>query len=247
MGNDVKCCNAENNTEIIIKKHAEQFFEIYKSMKLILNKIQQKDCKLNIYLIKPKSIPLFIEIIKESEVLEKLERGEDVSECEESLKKLFGRYKRETPEFLKDYKNCEEIIGNNKDNEFIIVDKIFLEKMNCLKVNKDDYVILENRSNKFEIEFPVSTKTLQIKQKTFGIYKFEKCPDNERNNASIRIDNNDDNNPSINNSSQNQIINDNENKYQQLYASSIKEDNEPKNYTGVMIKKNLYKNQDNND
>ena len=244
MGNDVKCCNAENNTEINLNKHrkkkAEEFFEIYKSMKLILNKIQQKDCKLNIYLIKPKSIPLFIEIIKESGVLEKLEKGEDVSNCEESLKILFEDYKSETPELLKDYKKCEELIGNDENNEFIIVDEIFLKKMNCLKGNKDHHVTLENRSDEFEIEFPVSTKKLLIKQKIFGIYKFEKFTDNESNNASIRIDNNDNNNTStsINNSSQNQNLIDN---------SSIQEYNEPKNYTGVMIKKNLYKNQDNND
>ena len=231
MGDDDNnCTKPKNNTEIITindraKTEAKKYFEMYNSMKLILLNLQQMNFILyNIYLIKANSIPNFINIINNSGVLGKLEKKIDESECEAGLKKLFEGYQIETPEFLKDYKECIEI--KEEDNEFIFANEIFLKKINCFGENEKFNVILKKNSNKIEIEFPVSTKIIQIKQKKFGLYKFEK--DNptlgEINNSIVSInDNNQYKNPSI-------------------YSYSPQENNsevidENENYTEIMIRK----------
>ena len=228
MGNDDDCPRPKNNTEIVSNRNnakieAKTYFEMYNSMKLILLNLQQMNFILyNIYLIKANSIPNFIRIINNSGVLGKIERKIDESECEAKLKQLFEDYKIETPKFLKDYKECIEI--KEEDNEFIFASELFLKKMNCFGENERFIVTLKKNSNKIEIEFPVSKKIIQIKQKKFGLYKFEKdnaiIPD-EINNSIVSKNDNDQNN------------------YTSIYSYSPGENNSEvkvENYTQFMIK-----------
>ena len=204
QGNKYFCCGFNNNTEIQNKKYKQQgFFEAYKSIHFQLSSIKRnKDGLTYIYLIKTKSIPKFIGIIKESRVLEQLEANNDPINYENDFKLLLNKYEKERLSFFKDYKECENASRKEEDNEFIIVDKKFLEKFNCSNEDYNYEVGLKFlNENNYEIFFPVSKKSIKIisKENNFGFFQFK------------MIDQNDEDKNDINNMNSNVIENKNEN------------------------------------
>ena len=164
----------------------EILFSAYKSFENNIN--YMKECKKlakEVYLINAKTIPNFISIIKR------------YYGNEEKLKKHLADYELEKGiKVYSSYKECIDVANNKEENEFIIVDKEFIEKMNI----KDSYPVnLEVDGGKSKITFPVSQFLINIKQKDneLGIYEF--FIDNDEFNPStiIKIQNNENNQPKI--------------------------------------------------
>ena len=175
------------NNKTIPHKITNNYFEAYKSMEFILRSISTfKNCTLkDIFLISTKSIPIFINNIEKSLILENLKKNNFKSNenSEKILNDLFQKYTLEKNiVFYKDYQICKQLIGKNEENQFIIVDESFLTNMkfNFKELNKFRYykVILnistdKNNNNKtMKIKFPISNKTLYIQEKKFGFFKF---------------------------------------------------------------------------
>ena len=172
------------------------YFEAYKSMEFILRSINKfKNCTLkDIFLISTKSIPNFINFIEQSSILENLKKNnfKSIENPENILNDLFQKYALEKNiVFYKDYQICKQLIGKNEENEFIIVDESFLKNMhfNFQELNKIRYynVILilstdKNNNTIMKIRFPISNKTVYIKEKKFGFFQFIDNFNNNNNN-----------------------------------------------------------------
>jgi hypothetical protein len=179
--------------------------------------------KSKVYLISIQSIPNFIDIIESSKIF-KIKEGlyENIEEYENKLKNTFKKYKIEEEIIIID--NLPSNIENN-DDEFIIVNPEFLDKMRILN-KENNYVLLnwDKTKNEKTIFFPEKNENSLFKTERIGIYKFinESINDIPLNNGTIiefnslsnfnSVENNINNN--INNIGLNQnenIINNNEN------------------------------------
>ena len=127
--------------------------------------------KIEKYLIKTKSIPNFIRIIKESGILSNMRNKKEL------MKKL-NDYTLETNiEIISDYEEGKNLLSKEEDNEFIIVDKKFLEKMKATNIsNLDDKKVEVFREKKdLKVRFIASHEELVIiDDNYYGFYKFIK-------------------------------------------------------------------------
>ena len=201
----------------------EDFWTIYRDIVLDSDLEPETGEKSKVYLISIQSIPNFIDIIERSKIF-KIKEGlyENIEEYENKLKNIFKKYKIEEEIIIID--NLPSNIENN-DDEFIIVNPEFLDKMRILD-KENNYVLLnwDKTKNEKTIFFPVKKEYSLIKTERIGIYKFinESINDIPLNNGTIiefnslnnfnSVENNRNNN--INNIGLNQnenIINNNEN------------------------------------
>ena len=173
MGNS---CQNINELNSIFPK----LYNLYKQMIINLKDIN-KDTLNDIYLISVKSIPNFIKPIEKSNILKIIKEGKEnkIISIERKLKKENQNYQLEKEiKIYSDYIPSKTLSENNNDeNEFIIVDMIFVEKMveNFDKYkNKTVNLIFDKSQSKMEIKFPISGYTLKIKEKRLGIYEFIK-------------------------------------------------------------------------
>ena len=139
-----------------------ELFSAYKSFENIINYIKNFNKLENehVYLISTKTIPNFISIIKKYYGNEK------------KLKKHFADYELERNiKIYSNYLECINVAKNTDENEFIIVDKEFIDNMEIRDYNS---VILEVDKDNSKITFPVSQYQINFKQKgnELGIYEF---------------------------------------------------------------------------
>ena len=172
-------------------------YKAYESMKSIIDDFNNKDIKeMNeIYLISTDSIKNFINIIKTHKAL-----GTIINDKKKDLIKSFKNYEFEKDiKILDKYEVCKKIAeGKKGENEFIIVNQIFIENM---KIKNGDYQTVKIDKEKQEIKF-LSDEVInfeEIKSK-IGFFKFKVKQINNNNNF-----NNNNNNIKINNNNQNTI------------------------------------------
>ena len=139
----------------------EILFSAYKSFENNINHMKElKKFSKDVYLISTKTIPKFISIIKK------------YYGNERKLKDNFADYELEKNiKVYSSYKECINVVNNKEENEFIIVDKEFILKMDI----RDSYPVnLEVDGGNPHIIFPVSQFLINIKQKDneLGIYEF---------------------------------------------------------------------------
>ena len=131
-----------------------------------------------IYLISVVSMPNFIKIIEDSKILEIKNNSEErtIKTKESNLAKNFEDYQLEKNiKIYDDYNQCKKIgkENNQSKNEFIIVDKKFLEIINFKKIYESNTLIkFEEDTNKKEIYFLTEEQSLEIESKRCGIYRF---------------------------------------------------------------------------
>jgi len=164
-----------------------QLYDLFKQMIINLKDTNEGTLN-NIYLISIKSIPKFIKPIEESNILKDLEEGKEneIILNEKKLKKDNQNYQPENNiKIYADYKICKSISENNNDeNEFIIVNTYFLEKMiedKDIYKNKAVNLIFNKKESIMKIKFSISGFTIKIKEKRLGIYEFIKEENNNDN------------------------------------------------------------------
>ena len=183
MGNSDCCCEKTQELNIF-----SNLYDLFKQMITDL-KDNDKNIPNDIYLIKVKSIPNFIKPIEESKILDNLKDGKEkeIIVIEKKLKKENQNYQLEKEiKIFSDYKPSKTISEKaDEENEFIIVDLNFLEKM---VENIDEYknkkvsLIFDKSQSKMEIKFQSSNYSLKIKEKRSGIYEFKNEEDNGNSN-----------------------------------------------------------------
>ena len=77
-------------------------------------------------------------------------------------------------EIISDYQEGEDLINTGVDNEFIIVDKEFLESMNIRDFDEKKVGILKDELNRIKVKFLSSHYELFIEKNENGFYKFIK-------------------------------------------------------------------------
>mgnify|MGYP006873219654 CR=1 FL=1 len=140
----------------------EILFSAYKSVENNINNMREfRRFSKDVYLINAKTISNFISIIKKYYGNEK------------KLKKHFGDYELETNiKVFSNYKECKNAIDKKQENEFIIVDKAFMENMGIR--DYDNKSVELQKEDKSKIYFPISHYDLNIRKKDneIGIYEF---------------------------------------------------------------------------
>ena len=166
--------------EKIMPKFEFDFFKAYKSIKskiFLYEKFKNNTISYKAFLINTKTIPNFMDLIKQSQVLEyilDLKDKNDSNIYEDKLKDLLKNYNLEKNiKIYYDYNECQKLINLNdednkqkeneedklneenknkyKENEFIIVDEDFIENMNVNpnKIKGMDIIIeIENEYRK---------------------------------------------------------------------------------------------------
>jgi hypothetical protein len=198
---------------------SKQFFSAYESIKDVLMKLYEKKIEDNennekkefYYLIDTKSEPIsdffnFIENRKDNndnnECFNNINNEDKQTELENKLKKKFEEYKliKGNITIYSNYKQCEEVIKNtndkDNDNEFIIVNEIFLKnfeiknaKYSFIKINK----IYNDENDKLEIEikFRITEDIINSREKVNkkGFFEFYKKEENKGKKNKLIIDN----------------------------------------------------------
>ena len=215
--------NVNNNTVIEQKKI---YFNAYKNLKnMIISFNNCTEYKFNGFVISTDSIKNYISIINKYNIFDNLDNEEKIEELEEKLKNdLINDYELENIEIIHDYSQFKDLSEKNK-NEFIIVNKNFIENMSKKDVKKEEVkevlITIDKNKNINTIEFKNSSNnqnnTIIFKEKKKGIYEF--FP-----NHFTTINNN--SNKDINNTTS--ILNKNENStYVQLIKNQlIQKDND---------------------
>ena len=119
-------------------------------------------------------------------------------QLENKLKKKFEEYKLKKGDNIiySNYKQCEEVIKNTNDNEFIIVNEIFLKnfeiknaKYSFIKINK----IYKDKNDQLEIEikFRITEDIINSREKVNkkGFFEFYKKEENKGKKNKLIIDN----------------------------------------------------------
>ena len=163
------------SNELIKEANRKQFFSAYKSIKYILQEhiYVENNEPIGVYLIKAKTINDFISTLGD---VFNIENENELNKKEKELKKTFEDYsiKDRNVEFYSNYEQCQKIMNNKDKNEFIIVNKDFISK---LEIRNADYKKVE--INKIEdkclyIKFLSSGKIInaqEIENKK-GFFKF---------------------------------------------------------------------------
>ena len=164
------CCGKDS---LNVKEKDINIAKKYISFKNTLKKIKEKkESSLNdIYLVKAKSIPIFIKLIEDPEVL--IDINTNNNDEKTFIEDIYER-KNENNGIDKDiiiynsYQDCIKIIEKNDENEFIIVEKDFIELINNKLINNKVALNAYTQTIKF------NSKNLEIKEKRTGIYEFVK-------------------------------------------------------------------------
>ena len=178
--------------ELKISKSNKPLYDAYLSFKNIYLSIKNdKESILEVFLISAKSISNFIRCIKQTKVINELiEQNNESFESLNILLKKFDEYKlEENIEFYYDYEISNNICQNNDNNEFIIVNKTFVDNMIIDKKDIDTKKVklYIDKINKNKITFQNSDKYINFEETDFsGLFKFVLDNDN--------IDNDNDNN-----------------------------------------------------
>ena len=189
------CSNSSSNFDIKnINQREIPYFKAYNSFITISNILENnKRVILELFLISGKSIKNFINGIRNSISLKYLykENKEKIIMDLNDLKEFFENYELENIEFYSKYNNCLKIAkeDNKEDNEFIIVDSIFIENMQKENKNYENQKILVDiDKNEMKIKFYDSQEYIKFQKKEFGYYKF--IPEENNNNSNDNKNNN---------------------------------------------------------
>ena len=154
------------------------YFLLYKNM-IIISDYKDIINNFEVYLISTESIPNLIKLVEESKILEnKNEQNEKLlSIYQRNLFEKFKHYELDKNiKIYNDFTLCKDLAGgyNEKDNSFIIVDKLFLLKMR-VGYNEFNKYVLMNYDKKMKIKtifFPNEDLYLNFDCIKTGIYKF---------------------------------------------------------------------------
>ena len=211
-------CSSSNKKKNPVEPETPKndFFEAYKSFKeniILYKKVEYRSVSFKGYLISTKTIPKFIELIKNRNILKHLfkdnnkkdniiiNEDSNIVELENSLKEDLKNYVLEKNiEIYYDYNKCIDLKGkDNEENEFIIVGKEFIDKMNAIPEEKKGIEIIidiekDDNDHKPTIErkikFLQNNSSIGFKEIELGFYKFVDCVkepliDNNNNNNII--------------------------------------------------------------
>ena len=173
--------------------------------------------KFMVYLIKTKSIPNFIKILKEAFITVKTE--EELKEAEKNLEKnLKDNQLEKNVEIYDSYQSCLEIIQNKLENEFIIVREDFLNNLEIEdgKDKKVQIIEIDKNNRSMKIKFLASEKIIileEIKEQR-GYFQFSEIEKEtlvkpKESEVSIKYNNNYNNNDINNNYNNNGYYNKN--------------------------------------
>ena len=130
-----------------------------------------------VYLIKVNSLPNFMNIISKSKILKKknISDQKSLQNFENSLSNAFENYREENNAIIyHNFRQLKSIIEDNYENndEFIIVNEIFLDKLNI--TGKNEYSLLKWNQDKaiYEINFLNHENNLGFEEVEPGIFKF---------------------------------------------------------------------------
>ena len=159
------------------KSNDNNFFKAYISIKetiRLLNNFQIISFKA--YLISTKTIQNFIYKINSLNIMEYVDNDNDhLCTLENKLENYLNNYVLEDNiKIIYKYEDCLNMIKNNKENEFIIVDELF-----CRKMNISDYydeqkkieVSLDKENSIYEIKL-YTKQIINFKEIKTGFYKF---------------------------------------------------------------------------
>ena len=163
--------------------------KVYENFKKTFKKLKERrPQKLeNIYLLSTNSIPKFVQFINQQVVLTNLhsDNNRDDSEFRNCLSNDIDYELFQNIKSYDSYQSCKDIAERNKDdeNEFIIVEKDFIESIN----SNDDRLInrkvkLNINENEMKIQF--LSNFLKIKEKTKYSYQFKRTEEHN-----IKMDN----------------------------------------------------------
>ena len=131
-----------------------------------------------VYLIKVNSLPNFMNIISKSKILKKknISDQKSLQNFENSLSNAFENYTAENNVIIyHNFRQCKSIIeeNNKNDNEFIIVNEIFLDKLDITN-GKNEYSSIKWNQDKaiYEINFLNHENNLGFEEVEPGIFKF---------------------------------------------------------------------------
>ena len=110
-------------------------FTLYEIIKnIIINRLNDSDSQFNDYLISSNSIPNFINLLKENDILKQLE-NKNIKDLEDKLNDKLKKYNIEKNLIIySTFDQCKNFIENKdenfkNENEYIIVDEKFLKRM----------------------------------------------------------------------------------------------------------------------
>ena len=176
MGSSSSCgCNIDN-TAVAGKKI---FLLASKNVRDLLICIKKaKQISLDVFLISTKSIPKFISLINKYKILENLQ-NDVIKKLEDDVEKEIFEYEIEKGlEIIYDLNQINQNIetnnfGEREENEFIIVDKDFLQFMNIgYEEKKQVEIFIDNEKKQNKIIFNNSKKDfIKFTEKKNGIYQ----------------------------------------------------------------------------
>ena len=224
---------------------APQYYTLYKHIFTESDIIKSQ--KENIYLISRDSMYNFIKIIEDSKILEIKNNSDEetIKKKENNLAKLFDDYQLEKNiKFYDDYNQCKKIGCDNdeSENEFIIVNKEFLEKIRIENIYDSNVLItFEENTNKKEIYFLTEEHSLEIESIRCGIYRF--IGDENEENISNKHDKDNDKKTDVNveQINDNLVLNINKSNYKEKIKYNYDDnfDNENKKDENEITKNNI--------
>ena len=194
-----KISEEERRIEIIKEEeHIRKVFSAYSSIKNFLikyiygEKIISLPQQIEVFLISTKSIPNFIDILK-NEFKEKVSNEEELKKVEIKLRESFKEYKIEKNVIIyNSYQQCLNAMNNENDNEFMIVDENFVNTFEIKEAIYKKVIIvqLNNYKHSMVIKFPASQIEINAEEKKDkkGYFRFiNKIEKNEDNINSVEI------------------------------------------------------------
>ena len=194
-----KISEEERRIEIIKEEeHIRKVFSAYSSIKNFLikyiygEKIISLPQQIEVFLISTKSIPNFIDILK-NEFKEKVSNEEELKKVERKLRESFKEYKIEKNVIIyNSYQQCLNAMNNENDNEFMIVDENFVNTFEIKEAIYKKVIIvqLNNYKHSMVIKFPASQIEINAEEKKDkkGYFRFiNKIEKNEDNINSVEI------------------------------------------------------------
>ena len=175
------CQNQADNSVILGKKYFCKLCNIYKEQ---INSFENAlAIQLKGYLVLTKSIPKFTSLIKKYKILDEEEEIDELKLDKES-------YEIERNiEIINDYSQCMNYIESNNDvdNEFIIVNKKFLDNMKINSENKDVLITIDNRNKMNSINFSDSQIIIfnSISKGFFKLFTFKESTIKNNNNSNF--------------------------------------------------------------
>ena len=126
-------CLSGNSIEVINDENQKnKYFDAYKEFKTVYTSLINNNNRESLFLIKTSSITNFLKLIKDSNIMNNLNEN-NLEELEKNLLLNFCKQYNSDKEIkiFSDYSECESLLieGNIKENEFIMVNKAFLDNM----------------------------------------------------------------------------------------------------------------------